>query len=100
MSITVRVTGLFLGRPLDQTFGEDFREGDTPKKIFARLDGKKVLGRRFFAGTVKSGRATFLLNGDRLDMPGALNQNLSDGDEISVLSAIAGGRSPVAGAEK
>jgi molybdopterin converting factor small subunit len=94
MSITVRVTGVFLGDPLNQTLEEPFREGDTPKKILARLDKKKALGRKFFRGTLESSRATFLLNGDRLEIPSALNEPLSDGDEISVLSAIAGGRSP------
>jgi len=93
MPITVKVTGVFLGNPLNEAFEETFRGGDTPKKILSRLDRKKVLGRRFFSGVIKSGRATFLLNGDRLDIPDAINEPLADGDEISVLSAIAGGKS-------
>jgi len=100
MSISIRVTGLFLGRPLNRTFKEGFRDKDTPKKIFARLDKKKVLGRRFFRGAIKSGLATFLLNGNRLDLPEALNDRLADGDEISVLSAIAGGRSASGSVER
>ena len=99
MAIAIRVTGVFLGRPLNRTFGEEFRQSDTPKKVFARLDRKKALGRKFFKGAVKSGQATFLLNGDRLDLPEALNHTLCDGDEISILSAIAGGRAPLHGAE-
>lgn len=92
MPITVRVTGVFLGNPLNETFEEAFRENDTAKKLFARLDKKKALGRKFFSGALKSGRATFLLNGDRLEIPDALSRPLAEGDEISVLSAIAGGR--------
>jgi len=100
MSISIRVTGVFFGRPLNQTFEVGFEENLTPKKVFARLDKKKVLGRRFFRGAVRSGPATFLLNGNRLDLPEALNDRLADGDEISVLSAIAGGRSASGSAER
>ena len=93
MPIAVRVTGVFLGDPLNKSFEEVFREGDTPKKILSRLDKRKALGRKFFRSSLRSSRATFLLNGDRLEIPEALDTPLSDGDEISVLSAIAGGRS-------
>lgn len=87
MPITVRVSGIFLGDPLNETFEVPFRHKDTPK----RLDKKRALGRRFFHGALRSGRASFLLNGDRLEIPDALDQPLEEGDEISVLSAIAGG---------
>jgi molybdopterin converting factor small subunit len=56
-----------------------------------------VLGRKFFKSVAKNGQATFLLNGDRMDLPESWDQPLNDGDEISVLSAIAGGRSPARG---
>jgi molybdopterin converting factor small subunit len=91
MSITVRVTGVFLGDPINKSFEEPFRAGDTPRKILVRLDKQKALGRRFFNGALKSSRATFLLNGDRLEIPDSLDEPLNDGDEISALSAIAGG---------
>jgi len=91
MAIRVRVAGLFLGRPLNKTFEEPLTGDDTPRKVFVRLDRKKVLGRNFFKSVVKKGDATFLLNGDRLNMPEASDNPLHDGDEISVLSAIAGG---------
>jgi molybdopterin converting factor small subunit len=95
MSITVRVTGIFIGDPVSKAIVQDFRTGDTPKKILSRLDKDKALGRelgrRFFGKALKSGRATFLLNGDRLDIPDDLDRPLTEGDEISVLSAIAGG---------
>ena len=91
MAIRVRVAGLFLGRPLHETFEEPYTGDDTPKRVFARLDKRKVLGRNFFKAVAKRGEATFLLNGDRLNMPEASNMRLNEGDEISVLSAIAGG---------
>ena len=90
-SIRVRVTGVFTGRPINETFEEPFRQQDTLKRILARLDKKKVLGRRFFSSIVRNERAAFLLNGNRLDIPEALNKPLTVGDEISVISAIAGG---------
>jgi molybdopterin converting factor small subunit len=91
MAIQVRVAGVFGGAPLNEAFEEPFKENDTAKKILSRLDKKKVLGRKFFGGMIKRGRATLLLNGERLDSPEALNRRVSDGDEISVISAIAGG---------
>lgn len=91
MAIRVKTSGVFFGQPLNEIFDEPFKDADTPKKVFGRLDKKKALGRKFFKGLIKDGRATFLLNGDRLDMPESLDKRLSDGDEISVVSAIAGG---------
>jgi molybdopterin converting factor small subunit len=91
MAIQIRVAGVFGGTPLHETFEEAFKENDTPKKIFSRLDKKKQLGRKFFGRVVKGGRATVLLNGGRLDSPQALDAPLQDGDEISIISAIAGG---------
>jgi molybdopterin converting factor small subunit len=91
MAIKVRVTGVFLGHPLNETFEEPYLPDDTPKKVLARLDKKKTLGRKFFSGLIKRRSATFLLNGDRLDPSEASNTHLNEGDEISVLSSIAGG---------
>jgi len=91
MPIRVRVAGLFLGQPLNKMFEEPYADNDTPVRVLARLDKKKVLGRNFFRRLVKKGDATFLLNGDRLNMPEASDTHLKEGDEISVLSAIAGG---------
>jgi len=91
MAIRVRVAGLFLGRPLNKAFEEPLLGGDTPRKVLVRLDKKRVLGRNFFKRVLKRGNATFLLNGDRLTMPESSDKPLADGDEISVLSAIAGG---------
>ena len=91
MAIRVRVAGLFLGQSMNESFDESYAGNDTPRKVFACLDKKKALGRNFFKRVVKKGEATFLLNGDRLNMPEASNKRLNDGDEISVLSAIAGG---------
>ena len=91
MGIHIRVAGIFGGRPLNEMFEEPARENDTPKKVLARLDKRKAMGRKFFSGVVKGGRATLLLNGERLDSSEAMDRPLDDGDEISVISAIAGG---------
>ncbi len=91
MAIKVRVTGVFLGRPLNETFEEPFVQNDTPMKVFNRLDKKKVLGRKFFGRLMREGNATLLLNGDRLDVSEAPHTFLNEADEISVLSVIAGG---------
>ena len=91
MAIRVRVIGVFFGRPLNETFEEPLVQNDTPKNVLERLDKKKVLGRKFFRGLIKRGSATFLLNGDRLDLSEAADTHLKEDDEISVISVIAGG---------
>ena len=95
--IMVRVMGVFFGKPLNKTFEEPFKANDTPKTVFARLDKQKALGRKFFKSVAKNGQATFLLNGDRMDLSESWDTPLNDGDEISVLSAIAGGCCPACG---
>ena len=91
MAIRVRVMGVFLGRPLNETFEEPLIQNDTPGNVLNRLDRRKVLGRKFFSRLTKQGNATFLLNGDRLDLSEAPHTLLKEGDEISVISVIAGG---------
>jgi molybdopterin converting factor small subunit len=89
--ISIKVAGVFSGAPLNKSLQEPYFQGDTVKRVLERLDKRKVLGRRFFKQVMKQGRAVFLLNGDRLELPGSRTKPLNAGDEISVLSAIAGG---------
>jgi molybdopterin converting factor small subunit len=91
MAIQVRVIGAFLERPLNKSFDEPFTTNDTLQSVFVRLDKRKTLGRKFFSRIIKQGQVTLLLNGDRLDLPEDMKRPLRDGDEISILSAIAGG---------
>ncbi len=85
------MAGVFGGRPLNEVFDEPYEAHDTPRKIFARLDRRKALRRMSFARLASRGNVTILLNGERLDCPESLDENLTDGDDISVLAAIAGG---------
>lgn len=91
MSIRIRVAGLYGGRPLNEVFEEPYEDHDTPRKILERLDEKKALGRKFLSRLASRENVTILLNGKRLDCPEDLDKFLTDGDDISVLSAIAGG---------
>ncbi|RJP66758.1 MAG: MoaD/ThiS family protein [Candidatus Abyssobacteria bacterium SURF_17] len=94
MTVKIKVAGVFSGQPLNRTFEEPLAKGDTLKRVLGRLDKKHVLGRKFFAKLLKQGSATLLLNGDRMEPPDALDYSLNEGDEISILSTIAGGKSP------
>lgn len=91
MAIRVRVMGVLLGHPLNETFEEPLIQNDTPSDVLNRLDKKKVLGRKFFSRLIREGSATFLLNGDRLDLSEVPRTLLKEGDEISIISVVAGG---------
>ncbi|GAB4344268.1 MAG: hypothetical protein Kow0099_23560 [Candidatus Abyssubacteria bacterium] len=90
-AIHIKVTGIFLGSPLNKSFEESYRHGDTVSHVLERLDKRKVLGRGFFKQLAKQGRAVFLLNGDRVESHDLSATPLKAGDEIAVLSTIAGG---------
>jgi hypothetical protein len=89
--VKVRVAGIFGGSPTNEVAEEQLQEGDTPYTMLKRLDKRKVFGRKFFSVLMKRDSAIFLLNGDRLGPPELKCQKLAAGDELSVLSAIAGG---------
>ncbi|RJP16645.1 MAG: hypothetical protein C4520_18175 [Candidatus Abyssobacteria bacterium SURF_5] len=89
--VKIRVAGIFSGLPMNELLEERYQAGDTPAALLGRLDKRKAVQRRFFSKVVKSGNGIFLLNGNRLELNDLKQKQLADGDEISVLSAIAGG---------
>lgn len=89
--IKVRVAGVFGGDPMNELLEEPLQSDDTPATVLARFDKRKIFGRKFFANLIRRDRAVFLLNGERIDFSDAAMQKLKPGDEISVISAIAGG---------
>jgi hypothetical protein len=89
--VNVRVAGIFGGLPTNEVAEEQLQEGDTPYTMLKRLDKRKVFGRKIFSALIKRDAAIFLLNGNRLDPSELKLHKLAAGDEMSVLSAIAGG---------
>jgi hypothetical protein len=90
-TVKVRVAGIFGGSPTNEATEERLQADDTPHTVLKRLDKKKLFGRKFFSVLMKRDSAIFLLNGNRLGPLELKLQKLSGGDELSVLSAIAGG---------
>jgi molybdopterin converting factor small subunit len=89
--VNIRVAGIFRGIPTNELLQEWLQVGDTPSAVLARLDKKKVLGRKFFSSLMKQNQIVILLNGERLETADTKRKRLEADDEISVLSAIAGG---------
>jgi molybdopterin converting factor small subunit len=90
-TIKIRVAGVFGGAPTNELLEEPFVKGDTPASVLGRVDKRKAFGRKFFGKLLKNGGAVLLLNGERLEHSEMKKKELKEGDEISVLSAIAGG---------
>jgi sulfur carrier protein ThiS len=89
--VNIRVAGIFQGVPTNELMQEPLRAGDTPSVILARLDKKKVLGRKFFSSLMRRNQIVILLNGERLEPAETKQKRVEENDEISVLSVIAGG---------
>lgn len=89
--VNIRVAGIFCGIPTNELLQESLRVGDTLSVVLARLDKKKVLGRKFFSSLIKRNQIVVLLNGERLEPEEIKRKRLEENDVISVLSAIAGG---------
>jgi len=90
--VKVRVAGFILGKSINESFEEEFKEGKSLEEIFKALNKGKRVGKGFFTGLMtKPGSISILLNGDRVVFPQDGQIKLKDGDEIAVLSPIAGG---------
>lgn len=88
----VRIAGFILGKSINESFEEEITEGITLEEMFNVLNKQKRVGKGFFAGLLtKPGSISILLNGDRVVFPQDGQIKLKDGDEIAVLSPIAGG---------
>jgi hypothetical protein len=90
-AIKIRIAGVFSGEPMNELLEESLQPNDTPASVIIRLDKRKIFGRKFFKNLLDNDRAVFLLNGERLELETLRQLKLKSGDEISVLSAIAGG---------
>jgi len=92
LKLKIRVAGFILGKSINESFEEEFKEGTSLGDMFKALNKEKRVGKGFFAGLMtKPGSISVLLNGDRVVFPQDEQIKLKDGDEIAVLSPIAGG---------
>jgi molybdopterin converting factor small subunit len=93
MIIKARIAGVFADTPIFAEGEVELKENADLKTFFKRAD--KSLGletQKYFRLVLRMPvQPTVLLNGDRLDLPEGFKHLLRDGDEIMVLSPIAGG---------
>ncbi len=91
--VQARIAGMFASESVVQEGPVELKSGATVKTFFQKAD--KALGfnkSKHFRLSLKQGRPpTVLINGDRLDLPEGFTRKLSPGDEITVLTPLAGG---------
>ena len=94
IKIHVQMAGLIDG---DSVHGEktvQIKDGGSIQDVIAA--GDKVFGfkKKYFKLLTRQGLTpTILLNHDRVDLPEGYDQKLKDGDHLSVILPLAGGRS-------
>lgn len=91
--VRARLAGMFDNEMVTAEGDVELKTGATIKAFFDRADTSLGYGRqRYFKRSLKmTGWLTILLNGDRLDLPEGLKKTLVDGDEVTVLTPMAGG---------
>lgn len=92
MKIRVRVAGFILGKAINQGFDQEVDGETSVAGLFRAMDKQKRVGRGFFAGLMKmTNPPSILLNGDRIVLSEDSGKPLKEGDEIAIVSPIAGG---------
>ncbi len=91
--VKVKVTvGVFIeGKNMTREFELDLPEGVTLREVFICLDEKGSFPRNFFKKMMKDPRITLIHRGQRKDVPDDLSTKLENGDEVAIISSIAGG---------
>ncbi|MBI5586397.1 MAG: MoaD/ThiS family protein [Deltaproteobacteria bacterium] len=93
MKIRIRVAGFLGNRPLHLEGLVELEQGLSFKKILKPADRSPAFKnypclQEIFRQKIQP---TVLINGDSLPLPEGLNYRLADGDEITIVTALAGG---------
>jgi len=92
MAIELHLSLVVDGRPEHRSLEKEYITGETVAAFFKRMDREKIQGRKFFKKLFASKRfLTLLVNGTRLEIPGGMDAQLTDGDQISLLVPMIGG---------
>lgn len=93
MIVKVHIAGIFDDTPVFAEGEVELKDNADLRTLLKKAD--KALGfemQKYFRLALRMDRQpTVLLNGDRLDLPGGFKHILRHGDEITVLSPMAGG---------
>ena len=92
MKISVKLMVMLGTRMVNESFEEEVAEGTTLEKLFKQVDRSKRFKKKYFKEILEAPRPpVVLLNGNRVEAPEELGEKLKAGDEVSVVSPIAGG---------
>ena len=91
MKVKCRVVVLHQGKMVREELEEEIDGKETIKKFFKRVGKNNTFEKGFIKFILNSRGTALLLNGKRLSPKKDLNIQLKDGDELSLLSPLAGG---------
>ncbi|HUT54484.1 MAG TPA: MoaD/ThiS family protein [bacterium] len=92
ISIHVKVAGFIDGKVLTAEFDLEAPAGVTVKELFKLVDKSgRVKGNVMKKILALPRPPTVLVNGSGLDLPDELGLALADGDEVAVMTPLAGG---------
>ena len=92
MKIRIRLVGFFEGKQVSDTIEQEVRDGILIKELFTALDKSGNFGKKFFKNLLARERPpVILVNGTRISLAEDFSKKLSEGDELSILSPLAGG---------
>lgn len=93
MIVKAHIAGVFAGVPVIAEGDVELKDNSDLKTFFKKADKPLGFGtQKYFRLVLRMpNQPTVLLNGDRLDLPEGFRHLLRHGDEITVLSPMAGG---------
>lgn len=92
VSIHFKLAGFVDRKMITAEFDLDVPEGSSIKDLFGLVDKSKKTPPKVMKKIMKSIRPpTIMVNGGALDLPEELTRRLAAGDEVAVMTPIAGG---------
>lgn len=92
MRIKVSIVAFIGIKPLNKVLEVELPNGSTLLDMFEKIEKEGEVEKGFFKALLSQRRpVTVLINGDRIDLSNDKKRVLSDSDEISIVSPIAGG---------
>jgi len=92
MKVSVKIMVMLGTKMVNESFEEEVAEGATLDQLFRQVDKSKRFKKKYFKEIFSAPRPpVVLLNGNRIEVPEEAGEKLNEGDEVSVLSPIAGG---------
>lgn len=88
----IKVAGFVDNAMVTEEFELSVPEGSTVKKVMSLADKSGKMKRPVIKKIMRMPRPpTVLLNGTGLDIPGGLSSKVNEGDELAVMTPVAGG---------